>query len=138
MTRATWILSTAALSACTWWVNPAQAQFVKGNEAVRVLPDGTKKVETPPLPGMSLAAPCPASRVTCAGSGWRMVETTDGIQECTEMYARPTTCRRSTFGTEKFSRLWIVKTKGQWMQCQLPDLASKCVKSTALPYPAVQ
>ena len=26
----------------------ASAQFVKGNEAVKVMPDGTKKVETPP------------------------------------------------------------------------------------------
>lgn len=138
MTRVNWILSAAALSVCIAWAGPVQAQFVKGNEAVRVLADGTKKVETPPTKGLPLAAPCPASRVTCAGSGWRMVETMDGIQECTEMYARPTTCRPSTYGTEKFSRLWIVKTKGQWMQCQLPNLASKCVKSTALPYPAVQ
>lgn len=29
----------------------ASAQFVKGNEAVKVMPDGTKKVDTQPLPG---------------------------------------------------------------------------------------
>ncbi len=116
----------------------AQAQFVKDNEAVRVLPDGTKKVETPPLPGMGLAAPCQADRPGCAGSGWRMVETSDGLRECTEIYARPGTCRASTYGAQKRSRLWIVKKSGQWMQCQRPDLASKCVSTKDLPYSEVQ
>lgn len=116
----------------------ASAQFVKGNEAVKVMPDGSKKVEIPPLPSGTLAAPCPAERAGCAGSGWRMVETVAGLQECTEIYARPGTCRASTFGTEKRSRLWIVKAKGQWMQCQRPDLGSKCVSTKALPYGEVQ
>ncbi len=116
----------------------AMAQFVKGNEAVKVMPDGTKKVETPPIPAAGLAAPCPAEKAGCVGSGWRMVETSDGIRECTEIYARPGTCRASTYGTEKRSRLWIVKTGGQWMQCQRPDLGSKCVSTKALPFAEVQ
>ena len=49
----------------------AMAQFVKGNEAVRVMPDGTKKVETPPIPAAGLSAPCPAEKQGCAASGWR-------------------------------------------------------------------
>jgi hypothetical protein len=117
---------------------PASAQFVKGNEAIKVMHDGSKKVETPPLPSATLAAPCPAERAGCAGSGWRMVETDDGLRECTEIYARPGTCRPSTYGKEKRSRLWIVKTRGQWMQCQRPDLASKCVSTKALPFSEVQ
>ena len=67
-----------------------------------------------------------------------MVETDAGLMECTEIYARPGTCRASRYGSEKRSRLWIVKTKGQWLQCQYPDLASKCVSTKALPYAAVQ
>jgi hypothetical protein len=114
------------------------AQFVKGNEAVKVMPDGTKKVETPPLPTTTLGPPCAAEKAACTASGWRMVETPEGLQECTEIYARAGSCRPSTYGTEKRSRLWIVKTKGQWMQCQLPDLGSKCVSTKALPYSAVQ
>lgn len=113
------------------------AQFIKGNEAVKVMPDGTKRVETPPLPTATLAAPCPAAKAGCAGGGWLMVETPTGLMECTEFYARPSTCRSSTC-TEKRSRLWIVKTGNQWMQCQYPDLASKCVSTKALPYSAVQ
>jgi hypothetical protein len=116
----------------------AQAQFVKGNEAVRVMPDGTRKVETPPTKGALLAAPCLASTGACAGSGWRMVETRDGIQECTEFYARPGTCQPSTYGVRKASRVWVVKVHGQWQQCQYPDIASKCVKLSALPHPALQ
>ena len=116
----------------------APAQFVKGNEAVKLLPDGSKRVETPPLPPLALAQPCPASRQGCAGGGWKMVETAEGLAECTEIYARPGTCKKSSYGAEKRSRIWIVKTKSQWMQCQYPDLGSKCVSTKALPIDAVQ
>jgi hypothetical protein len=118
--------------------NAALAQFVKGNEAVKVMPDGTKRVETPPLPNASLAKPCPAAQAGCAGGGWMMVETGAGLMECTEIYARPGTCRASTFGKEKRSRLWIVKSGSGWMQCQFPDLSSKCVSTKSLPFSAVQ
>jgi hypothetical protein len=114
------------------------AQFVKGNEAVKVMPDGSKRIETPPLPSASLGKPCPAAQAGCAGGGWLMVETNTGLVECTEIYARPGTCRTSTYGTEKRSRLWIVKSGSQWMQCQYPDLASKCVSTKSLPTSAVQ
>jgi hypothetical protein len=114
------------------------AQFVKGNEAVKVTPDGSKRIETPPLPSASLGKPCPAAQAGCAGGGWLMVETNTGLVECTEIYARPGTCRTSTYGMEKRSRLWIVKSGSQWMQCQYPDLASKCVSTKSLPISAVQ
>ena len=114
------------------------AQFVKGNEAVKVMPDGTKKVETPPIPGAGLPSPCLAEKAGCTGSGWRMVETSEGLRECTEIYARPGTCRGSTYGMEKRTRIWIVKTGGQWMQCQRPDIGSKCVSTKALPFGEVQ
>jgi hypothetical protein len=116
----------------------AAAQFVKGNEAVRVMPDGTKRVETPPTAGALLATPCPADRRGCGGGGWMMVETDAGLMECTEVYARAGTCRASTYGAQKLSRLWIVKTRGQWQQCQFPDLGSKCVSTKSLPISAVQ
>ena len=116
----------------------ASAQFVKGNEAVKVMPDGSKRVETPPQPASALAAPCPAARAGCAGGGWKMVETDSGLMECTEFYARAGTCRSSTYGAQKIARVWVVKTKSQWMQCQYPDLTSKCVSTKALPFDAVQ
>lgn len=114
------------------------AQFVKGNEAVRVLPNGDKRVETPPPPSIRLAPPCPADRPGCVGSSWKMVETSEGLAECTEYYARAGTCRKSTYGSQRLSRLWIVKVKSQWLQCQYPDLGSKCVSTNALPFDAVQ
>jgi len=115
---------------------PAQAQFVKGNEAVRVLPNGAKTVETPPLPSIQLAAPCKAEIPACAVAGWMMVETHEGLRECTEFYARPGSCTTSTYGSEKRPRRWILKISGRWMQCQGPDIASKCVSTKALP-PAI-
>ena len=39
-----------ALIALALATSAASAQFVKGNEAVRVMPDGSNQVEMPPLP----------------------------------------------------------------------------------------
>lgn len=117
----------------------AQAQFVKGNEAVKVLPNGTRVVETPPLPPrITLPAPCKAEKPECAMGGWLMVETRNGLQECTEIYARPGSCRASTYGAVKEPRRWIVKLKGQWMQCQRPDISSICISTKSLPTTLIQ
>lgn len=116
----------------------ASAQSVKGNEAIRVMADGTKKVEVPPLPSVPLGTSCPAAKPGCAGGGWKMLESDSGLVECTEVFARPTTCRPSTYGVEKRSRAWIVKVKGQWMQCAQPDISGKCVSLKSLPVSAVQ
>lgn len=123
----------------------ATAQFVKGNEAVKVMPDGTKRVETPPLPKSGPAAnskPC-AAAAGCLAGPWYMVETQDGLLECTEPFARPTTCQTSSYGSKKASRLWMVKSGSVWLWCQYPDLSSKCVDMNArppsnLPFSAVQ
>jgi hypothetical protein len=111
----------------------AWAQFVKGNEAVKVLPDGTKKVETPPSSAAaSKGKPC-AANAGCHPGPWHMVETADGLRECTEPFARPTTCRDSTYGSQKLSRLWIAKRGSTWLWCQYPDLGKKCVDMNARP-----
>lgn len=124
---------------------PSLGQFVKGNEAVKVMPDGTKRVETAPIPTtgpIRNTKPCNAS-AGCNAGPWHMVETPDGLLECTEAYARPGTCRTSTYGSTKASRLWVVKSNSNWLQCQFPDLTSKCVNMFArppanLPFDAVQ
>ena len=127
-----------ALIALALATSAAPAQFVQGNEAVHVMADGTKKVEVPPLPSVALGLPCPAAKPGCAGGGWRMLEIDSGLVECTEVFARPTTCRPSTYGVEKRSRAWIVKVKGQWVQCVQPDISGKCVSLKSLPVSAVQ
>jgi hypothetical protein len=114
--------------ACT-----ASAQFVKRNEAVKVMPDGTRKVETPPSSAAaSKSAPC-AANAGCHAGPWHMIETADGLRECTEPFARPTTCRESTYGSQKLSRLWIAKRGSTWLWCQYPDLDRKCVDMNARP-----
>jgi hypothetical protein len=111
----------------------SMAQFVKGNEAVKVTPDGTRKVETPPSSSAaSKAKPC-AANAGCHPGPWHMVETADGLRECTEPFARPTTCRDSTYGSQKLSRLWIAKRGSTWLWCQYPDLGKKCVDMNARP-----
>ena len=137
------LVIVAALSSALLAVT-AQAQYVKGNEAVKSTASG-KSVETPPMPStgpISKTKPCMAN-ANCFAGAWLMVETSEGLVECTEAYARPGTCRTSTYGTKKASRLWVVKRGADWLQCQYPDLASKCVNMFArppanMPYDAVQ
>ena len=134
-----------ALVAFTSAASIANAQFVKGNEAVKSSANGIKQVETPPLPAtgpIRSNKPCAAVE-KCYGGAWLMVETNDGLVECTEAYARPGSCRRSTYGQTKLLRVWVVNSKGKWLQCQRPDISSKCVDMFArppgnLPFPAVQ
>ena len=133
-------LATLVVASFTMLGTAAHAQFVKGNEAVTVTAAG-KKVETPPMPG-SVGKACGAN-ANCHAGSWRMVETESGLVECTEPWARPGSCRASTYGTQKLPRLWVVKRGSDWLQCQYPDLASKCVPMFArppanLPFDAVQ
>lgn len=130
---------------CTAFSANTSAQFVKGNEAVRASTTGERLVELAPLPSsgpIRKTKPCLA-QAGCHAGPWHMVETRAGLMECTEVYAREGTCRPSSYGTTKLSRIWVVKAGGQWLQCQFPDLGSKCVKvfappPTNLPYPAFQ
>ena len=133
-------LTSVAVATLTLLRAEAQAQYVKDNEAVKVTAAGTK-VETPPVPG-PVGKVCGANSNCHAGS-WRMVETESGLVECTEPWARPGSCRASSYGTQKLPRLWVVKRGSDWLQCQFPDLGSKCVSMSArppanLPFDAVQ
>ena len=124
------VLASLVVAAST-----ASAQFVKGNEAVRVMADGSKRVETPPVPSTGPASkskPC-AADAGCHAGPWHMVETSNGLRECTEPFARATSCRDSTYGTQKLSRLWIAKKGTTWLWCQYPDLGGKCVDMNARP-----
>jgi hypothetical protein len=108
----------------------ANAQYVKGNEAVKSAASG-KKVELPPMPA-SVGKVCDAT-ARCYAGAWRMVETDAGLMECTEPYARPGACRISSYGSQKLARVWVVKRNSEWVQCQYPDLASKCTPMFARP-----
>lgn len=122
-----------ALGALALASTTAGAQFVKGNEAVTVMPDGTRKVEVPSPPaGSSKAKPCDAT-AGCHAGPWHMVETSEGLRECTEPFARPTTCRHSTYGSRKLSRVWVAKRGATWLWCQYPDLGKTCVDMHARP-----
>ena len=105
----------------------AHAQYVKGNEAAQ----SGKKVETPPVPS-SVSKVCEAN-AKCHAGAWRMVETDAGLMECTEPWARPGSCRASSYGSQKLARVWVVKHNNEWAQCQYPDLASKCTPIFARP-----
>ena len=71
----------------------AGAQFVKGNQAVRITPTGPQ-VDQPAVP--SKPPPLCRADARCHAGAWRMVETQDGLMECTEPWARDGACRAST------------------------------------------
>ena len=108
----------------------ASAQFVKGNEAVTI--DAGHVLITTPPPPARLRKPC-AANAACHAGAWRMVETDAGLMECTEPWARPGSCRASTYGADKLRRVWVVKRQGQWLQCQYPQLTSRCAPLFARP-----
>ena len=59
------IVHFVAAAAIAGLSSAALAQFVKANEAVRLMPDGTKRIETPPLPTtgpIRTAKPCAQCR----------------------------------------------------------------------------
>ena len=62
-----------------------------------------------------------------------MVETSAGLMECTEPWARDGACRASTYGQQKLRRVWVVRRGGEWLQCQYPDLGSRCAPMKARP-----
>ncbi|WP_088283023.1 hypothetical protein [Ideonella sp. A 288] len=133
------------LAVLTLAATAASAQFIKGNEAVRLMPDGSRRFYTPPMPSTGPASqfrPCAADD-GCHAGAWHMVETSDGLRECTEPFARPSTCRSSSYGARRLARLWVARKGSTWFWCQYPDLGSKCVDMHArppsnLPYDAVQ
>lgn len=120
-----WQLALLMAYACS-----AHAQFVRGNEAVTQTPTG-RQVQTPPVP--PAASKVCAADAKCHAGAWRMVETASGLLECTEPWARPTSCRPSTLGQEKLRRVWVVKSDGIWAQCQHPSLQSHCTPIFAKP-----
>lgn len=123
-------LSTLVLVSSTALCFAANAQYVKGNEAVRFGPTG-RSVETPQVPP-TFRDVCEAS-AGCHAGAWRMVETDSGLMECTEPWARPKSCRNSTYGAQKLVRVWVVKHGGSWFQCQYPDLSRRCTPIFARP-----
>jgi hypothetical protein len=121
-----------ALVAMALAATTASAQFVKGNEAVKVMPDGPRRWRRLRCHGRtSWQSPAQPTQ-GCHGGGWMMVETQDGLRRVHRAYARPGTCRKSTYGTEKLSRLWIVKPGGSGCSAS-PRLGGKCVSIEGLP-----
>lgn len=123
-------LTSLALLATLTAASAASGQQVPGNEAVRVTDSG-RTVTLPAVP----AKPPPLCRADagCHAGAWRMVETESGLLECTEPWARDGSCRRSTYGAQKLRRVWVVLHRGTWLQCQFPDLGSRCAPMLARP-----
>ena len=111
------------------------AALAFNNEAVKVLPDGTKNVELPPGPKHKgfrnikrTTDPWPA--------GGRLpsfvIETDKGLIECTVRWIDDS-CREYTPGRDKRPRAWVVKHKGAWVNCPRRNSEAGCTPYHSLP-----
>lgn len=110
---------------------PSAAQAALGptvayNEAVRVV-GGKRVVQLPPPskytpPGWSVTKP----GNHYGGSSPYMVETVDGLMQCTVPFYHPVGCEPSTYGTQRKLRTWIVLREGQWEGCIGIDQPKRC------------
>lgn len=110
---------------------PAGSAF-PGNEAVRVV-NGKRVVEAPPLTataqryvkgGGKLPPPSAAGEVY-------MIESPEGLVECSGTYLSSTSCIPSTLGKTKRPRFWTVKLSGAWVHCDSRASSRKCEPASA-------
>lgn len=110
------------------------------NEAVRILPDGSRKVELPPGPRHKgfqnfsrTADPWPA--------GGRLpsfvIDTERGPLECTMRWV-DNSCRTYVPGRDRRPRAWVLKRQGTWTICPRRDSAARCTSYTGLPIHELQ
>ena len=104
----------------------AATQFVNDTEAVILRPGASKRAETRPRPatGSVSTLKAPMANPTCNAGPWLMVETSDGLVECTEVSARGEARRKSAYRAIKATRLWMVRPGAVWLQRQCPNIGS--------------
>lgn len=103
--------------------------YAEGNEAVSKDSAGRRKVELPPMPvgGSGKPQRLTADPMPVATSPFvYMLETNDGLTECTHPYVRDGECQPSSIGTKKRSRIWMVKRNGKWWLCGGPARSAEC------------
>lgn len=120
-----------ALATTTIHAQPAGPAF-PGNEAVQIV-NGKRVVEAPPLTataqryvkgGGKLPPPSAAGEVF-------MIESPEGLVECSGTYLSSTGCVPSTLGKTKRPRFWVVKLNGAWLNCDSRAQSRKCEPASA-------
>ncbi len=95
------------------------------NEAVRLV-NGKRVVQLPPLnPYNPKQYVAPASSYVMRVQAF-MIETQEGLVQCTVPFFAKVGCEPSTFGQVKRSRTWIVLRAGRWDACIGIDKPTKC------------
>lgn len=103
----------------------AAGPTVAYNEAVRVVA-GKRVVQLPPLnPYNPKQYVAPASSYVMRVQAF-MIETQDGLVQCTVPFFAKEGCEPSTFGQLKRSRTWIVLREREWQACIGIDKPKKC------------
>ena len=120
-----------AFAATTTQAQTSGAAF-PGNEAVQIV-NGKRVVEAPPLTataqryvkgGAKLPPPSAAGEVF-------MIESPEGLVECSGTYLSGTGCVPSTLGKTKRPRFWTVKLNGVWVHCDSRAPSRKCEPASA-------
>lgn len=127
------------VAAAALWLS-CSATLAFENEAVKVLPDGTRRVELPPGPKRQgfqnikrTADPWPAgSRLPSF-----VIETDKGTVECRVAWIDES-CRDYLPGRDKRPRAWVMKQNRAWVTCPNRSSSTGCVPYYGLPVHALQ
>ena len=111
-----------------------QATGFPGNEAVRIVA-GKRVVEVPPTYGTQSGKPAdysPPTHVGGKGGPVIMIEGPEGLMACSDYILIKTACIPSDIGSVQRYRVWVVKLKAEWQQCnsRVAPMVCKPLKPT--------
>lgn len=103
----------------------AAGPTVAYNEAVRIV-GGKRVVELPPLNPYSPKQFVPPAGSHVLRNHAYMVETPNGLLQCTVPFYAKAGCEPSTYGSVRQRRTWVVLHKGEWKGCIGLDAPKQC------------
>ena len=113
------LLSLAAIS--------AERYLPEANEIFTTDKDGVKRIMLPPVPvdrnGKRVVA---KAKPLAAAVYLYMIQTFDGLVECSEPAIEQGACRPSSIGSYVSYRTWVVRRSGKWLHCDGPGRQAKC------------
>ena len=113
------LVSLAAIS--------AERYLPEANEIFTTDKDGVKRIMLPPVPvdrnGKRVVA---KAKPLAAAVYLYMIQTFDGLIECSEPAIEQGACRPSSIGNYVSYRTWVVRRSGKWLHCAGPAKDAKC------------
>ena len=113
------LVSLAAIS--------AERYLPEGNEIFYIDKEGVKRIMLPPpLIDRTGKRVVPKAKPLDKAVYLYMIQTFDGLIECSEPAIEQGACRPSSIGNYVSYRTWVVRRSGKWLHCDGPSRQAKC------------